>query len=97
MFECLAAPFRIELDDELRQLLSGGRRERDRLAYDFRDDLGVIVGDLRIHGDDVTRFEVYWAPFRIQLTERLARHLTGKWRYRDPVLEAGPQLTAPWL
>ncbi len=66
-----------------------------RVAYDVREDLGVIVGDLRIAGDDVTRFEVYSAPFRIQLTERLAHHVAGRWRYRDPFFEPGPELRAP--
>lgn len=173
-FECLAAPFQVDLDDELGGLLAGSWREREprppaklgfgshrtcaivaaagaaldlaphstaikgateeanawelfvevvehsslvrqggplssavidipadptyplaRLAYDFRLDLGVIVGDLRMAGDDVTRFEVYAAPFRIQLTDRLAHHFAGRWRYRDPLFEAGPELPAP--
>jgi hypothetical protein len=55
------------------------------LALDQREtNLGDAFGDARIAGADVTRFEVYSAPFRVVLDEGLRAVLAGTWRERDP-------------
>jgi hypothetical protein len=55
------------------------------LAYEQRDlNLGCILGDLRIGGADVTRFECYAAPFRVELDDGLRAALAGRWDERDP-------------
>ena len=54
------------------------------MALDSRDHLGDALGDLRIAGEEVTRFEVYAAPFRIELTPGLMKLLSGRWDERDP-------------
>jgi hypothetical protein len=55
------------------------------IAYEQRElNLGGILGDLRIGGADVTRFECYAAPFRVELDESLRELLSGTWDERDP-------------
>ena len=48
------------------------------------DNLGCAFGDARIAGADVTRYECYSAPFRVELDEGLRTVLTGTWDERDP-------------
>ena len=56
-----------------------------RIAHDARDtDLGDLLGDLRIGGLDVTRFEFHAAPFRIELGDTLRERLANSWRERPP-------------
>jgi hypothetical protein len=47
-------------------------------------NLGSAFGDARIAEADVTRFECYSAPFRVELDEGLRTVLTGTWDERDP-------------
>ena len=47
-------------------------------------NLGSAFGDARIAGADVTRFECYSAPFRVELDEGLRTVLSGTWDERDP-------------
>jgi hypothetical protein len=55
------------------------------IAHTERDlNLGGLLGDLRREGHDITRWEVYSLPFRIELTPRLRARLAGAWRERDP-------------
>jgi hypothetical protein len=55
------------------------------LALDQREqNLGTAFGDARIAGADVTRFECYSAPFRVELDEELRAVLVGTWDERDP-------------
>ena len=56
------------------QLVEQAMQQRD-------GNLGNLVGDLRMNGIDVTRWEVYAAPFRIELHPDL---LDGTWRERAP-------------
>jgi hypothetical protein len=53
-------------------------------AYDAREDLGQTLLDFHRHGDDVTRFELYAAPFRIVLSEGLQKRLATSWKRRPP-------------
>lgn len=46
--------------------------------------LGDLLGDLRTAGCDVTRFEFYAAPFRIELADDLRDRLADSWRDRPP-------------
>jgi hypothetical protein len=62
-------------------------RRRTELAYAQRElNLGSILGDLRIGGADITRFEYYAAPLRIELDSELRELLSGTWDERDPQL-----------
>jgi hypothetical protein len=55
------------------------------LALEQRElNLGTAFGDARIAGADVTRFECYAAPFRVELDDRLRAVLGGTWDERDP-------------
>ena len=55
------------------------------LALQQREsNLGTAFGDARIAGADVTRFECYAAPFRMELDEELRAALSGSWDERDP-------------
>ena len=55
------------------------------IAHEARDThLGNLLGDLRMSGSDLTRFEFYAAPFRIELAEDLREHLKASWRGRPP-------------
>jgi hypothetical protein len=55
------------------------------LALSQRDmNLGSALGDARIGGFDITRFECYAAPFRIELDDQLRSVLSGTWDERDP-------------
>jgi hypothetical protein len=47
-------------------------------------DLGDLLGDLRIRGSDLTRFEFYAAPFHVDLAQDLRERLEGSWRGRAP-------------
>src|SRR4051812_27080560 len=50
------------------------------LAEEARElHLGPLLGDLRIAGCDLTRFEFYSAPFRIELAADLRSALVGLW------------------
>lgn len=56
-----------------------------RIAHEARElSLGDLLGDLRIGGCDLTRFEFYAAPFQIELAADLRERLTGSWRERSP-------------
>lgn len=55
------------------------------LAFAQRENnLGGLLGDLRREGVDVTRFECYSAPFRVELDAQLRAVLAGTWTERDP-------------
>ena len=55
------------------------------IAHEQRElNLGCILGDLRIGGADVTRFECYAAPFRVELDDDLREQLSGTWDEREP-------------
>jgi hypothetical protein len=55
------------------------------LALQQRElNLGTAFGDARIAGADVTRFECYAAPFRVELDDELRVVLGGTWEERDP-------------
>ena len=55
------------------------------LAQHQRDaNLGVLLGDLRRAGYDVTRWEFYASPFRIELSDELREQLSGHWKEREP-------------
>lgn len=64
-------------------LLGAAHRERD-------GNLGGLLGDLRRAGYDVTRWEFYSLPFRVELSEKLREFLSGRWRERDPRAEGEP-------
>lgn len=53
-------------------------------AADARAGLGPLLGDLRIAGYDITRWEFYSAPTCIELSEALRTRLAGSWYERDP-------------
>ena len=54
-------------------------------AHEYREGhLGDILGDLRRDGADITRFEFYAAPFRIELAADLRDRLKGLWNEREP-------------
>jgi hypothetical protein len=56
-----------------------------RIAYETREEhLGDLLGDMRMGGCDVTRFEFYAAPFEIELAAPLREALAGSWRDRPP-------------
>jgi hypothetical protein len=56
-----------------------------RIAYETREEhLGELLGDMRIGDCDVTRFEFYAAPFKIELAAPLREALVGSWRDRPP-------------
>ena len=60
-------------------------RQLMEIAYAQRDgNLGSILGKLRLRDVDVTRFECYSAPFRVELGEDLRDLLSGSWDERDP-------------
>lgn len=46
--------------------------------------LGDLFGDVRIGGCDVTRFEFYAAPFRIELSGELNDEFATVWERRAP-------------
>lgn len=46
--------------------------------------LGGVLGDLRRTGMDITRWEFYSAPFRIELAEELRERLLASWQERPP-------------
>lgn len=48
------------------------------------NNLGGILGDLRREGYDITRWEFWALPFRIDLSAGLRASLTGRWKERDP-------------
>ena len=55
------------------------------IAHDARElQLGNLLGDLRISGSDLTRFEFYAAPFHVELAHDLRKRLEGSWRGRPP-------------
>jgi len=49
-----------------------------------RDAFGDLLGDLRIADADVTRFEFYTAPCKVELSPKLRKRLAGLWREREP-------------
>jgi hypothetical protein len=53
-------------------------------ADEVRYEAGDIFGDLRIAGEDVTRFEFRAAPFRIELSDEVREALRGSWKEREP-------------
>jgi hypothetical protein len=56
-----------------------------QIAQEAREmHLGDLLGDLRRSGCDVTRFEFYATPFKIELAEDLRQRLAGSWRERPP-------------
>jgi hypothetical protein len=56
----------------------------DNVNKHRESDLGNHLADMKQSGLDVTRFELYSAPFRIELSDDLRAKLAGKWRERDP-------------
>jgi hypothetical protein len=55
------------------------------IAYEMREQhLGDLLGDMRMNDFDVTRFEFYAAPFRVELAESLREALAGSWKGRPP-------------
>jgi len=73
----------LELDtDPTTQLVEAAHIQREL-------NLGNLLGDMKIGARlDITRFELYSAPFRIELTDRLRAHLAGRWKGRDPRADA---------
>jgi hypothetical protein len=63
--------------DPTTELIAAAHTEREL-------NLGNLLGDMRISGFDVTRFELYSAPFRIELTDELREELAGTWASRNP-------------
>src|SRR4051794_5602024 len=56
-----------------------------KIAQEARElHLGDLLGDLRIGGCDLTRFEFYAAPFHVELDQDLRERLVGSWRGRAP-------------
>ena len=56
-----------------------------RIAHETREEhLGELLGEIRMGGCDVTRFEFYAAPFKIELAAPLREALAGSWRDRPP-------------
>jgi hypothetical protein len=49
-----------------------------------RYHLGDLLGDLRIGDMDVTRWEFYAAPFKVELSPKLQERLAGTWREHPP-------------
>jgi hypothetical protein len=64
-------------EDPTRSLVDLAMQQRDT-------NLGTVLGDVRIAGADVTRFECYSAPFHIELDDALRDILAGSWDERDP-------------
>jgi hypothetical protein len=55
-----------------------------RIAKEARSHLGDLLGDLRIGGCDVTRFEFHATPHRIELASDLRDRLATSWHERPP-------------
>jgi hypothetical protein len=63
-------------------------KELVALAHEAREvHLGNLLGDLRSGGCDITRFEFYSSPFRIELSPDLREAFRGVWKERPPRLE----------
>lgn len=61
------------------------------MAYGERQNLGGLLGDLRRANDyDITRWEFYALPFRVELRPELFEHLRGTWKERDPKPPGAP-------
>ena len=54
------------------------------IADEMRENLGDLLGDMRRGGCDVTRFEFYASPFRIELDDPLREALGDRWNERPP-------------
>jgi len=71
-----------------RQTVAAGTDPTTRLieiALDAREvHLGDLLGDVRNCGHDITRFEFYAAPFRIELAPSLRERFESAWRERPP-------------
>ncbi len=64
-----------------------------RIAQEARQlHLGNLLGDLRRSGSDITRFDWYAAPFRIELAQDLRERLRGSWRDDPPSLALLPPI-----
>lgn len=51
-----------------------------RIAYDVRQErIGRLLRTLRGEGVDLTRWELYAAPFRVDLGRDLRERLAGAW------------------
>lgn len=60
------------------------------LAQEARDlHLGDLLGDVRIRGCNVTRFELYFVPFHIELSSELNDEFARVWNGRRPSLQGG--------
>jgi hypothetical protein len=57
-----------------------------QIAEDARTsgNLGNLFGDMHRAEMDITRFEFYSAPFRIELSQGLREALRGAWKKREP-------------
>jgi hypothetical protein len=55
-----------------------------RIAKEARSHLGDLLGDLRIGGCDITRFEFHATPHRIELASDLRDRLAASWHERPP-------------
>ena len=90
-----------DLDDEGRAFRVGGSWGMERpirldedptsallaIVEEERCHLGNLFGDLRMGTMDVTRWEFYAAPFKVELSPGLQDRLAGAWRGRPPFRE----------
>lgn len=60
------------------------------VAHANHEFLGEVVGDMRMAGHDVTRWEVLAAPFAVHLEPALADRLAAAWSPRAPGLVTPP-------
>ena len=54
------------------------------IVKEERYHLGNLFGDLRMGNMDVTRWEFYAAPFKVELSPQLQARLAGAWQGRAP-------------
>jgi hypothetical protein len=77
-YQSAIATHEIELGrDPTNQLVAAADEMRDL-------GLGDLIGDIRRDELNVTRPELYTAPFRIELSPAVRDRLSGTWDYRDP-------------
>ena len=91
-----------DLEDEGRSFRFGGSWGMERpirldedptsalleIVAEERYHLGDLLGDLRIGNMDVTRWEFYAAPFKVELSPGLQNRLVKAWRGRPPFQES---------
>ena len=74
--------------DPTRALLDAATSEREA-------NLGGLLGELRSQGYDVTRWEFWALPFRVELSLRLRQLLMASWLERPPRQPDEPLLLTP--